>query len=61
MPFPKALDNPKVTLEWDYPAPLPAVVSDTGELKIILQNLINNAWCRRGKEQITFLFIVWTF
>jgi signal transduction histidine kinase len=35
--------NPNVSLEWDYPAPLPVVVSDPGKLKIILQNLINNA------------------
>ncbi|MGH7853219.1 MAG: ATP-binding protein [Candidatus Binatia bacterium] len=35
--------NPNVTLEWDYPAPLPMVISDPGKLKIILQNLINNA------------------
>lgn len=35
--------NPNVTLEWDYPAPLPVVISDPGKLKIILQNLINNA------------------
>ena len=35
--------NPNVSLEWDYPAPLPVVISDSGKLKIILQNLINNA------------------
>jgi signal transduction histidine kinase len=35
--------NSKVSLEWDYPTPLPVVVSDPGKLKIILQNLINNA------------------
>jgi signal transduction histidine kinase len=35
--------NPNVTLEWDYPAPLPVVISDPGKVKIILQNLINNA------------------
>jgi signal transduction histidine kinase len=35
--------NPNVTLEWDYPAPLPVVTSDPGKLKIILLNLINNA------------------
>ncbi|MGE5216596.1 MAG: sensor histidine kinase [Chloroflexota bacterium] len=35
--------NSKVTLEWDYPTPLPVVLSDPGKLKIILQNLINNA------------------
>jgi signal transduction histidine kinase len=35
--------NPNVSLEWDYPAPLPVVVSDPGKLRIILQNLINNA------------------
>jgi signal transduction histidine kinase len=35
--------NPNVALEWNYPSPLPVVLSDTGKLKIILQNLINNA------------------
>jgi signal transduction histidine kinase len=35
--------NTSVSLAWDYPAPLPIVVSDPGKLKIILQNLINNA------------------
>jgi signal transduction histidine kinase len=35
--------NPKVTLEWDYPTPLPVVKTDPGKLRIILQNLINNA------------------
>lgn len=33
----------QVNLEWDYPTPLPIVVSDPGKLKIIVQNLINNA------------------
>ena len=35
--------NPRVALVWDYPTPLPVVISDPGKLKIILQNLINNA------------------
>jgi signal transduction histidine kinase len=35
--------DPNVTLVWDYPAPMPVVMSDPGKLKIILQNLINNA------------------
>jgi signal transduction histidine kinase len=35
--------NPAVKLVWDYPVPLPVVKSDPGKLKIILQNLINNA------------------
>jgi signal transduction histidine kinase len=35
--------NPNVTLQWDYPAPLPVVTADPGKMKIILLNLINNA------------------
>jgi signal transduction histidine kinase len=35
--------DPNVTLVWDYPVPMPVVMSDPGKLKIILQNLINNA------------------
>lgn len=35
--------NSNVALGWDYPVPLPVVISDPGKLKIILQNLINNA------------------
>jgi signal transduction histidine kinase len=35
--------NPKVTLEWDFPSPMPVVTTDPGKVKIILQNLINNA------------------
>jgi signal transduction histidine kinase len=35
--------NSKVTLAWDYPEPLPVIVTDPGKLRIILQNLINNA------------------
>ena len=35
--------NSNVALKWDYPVPLPVVISDPGKLKIILQNLINNA------------------
>jgi signal transduction histidine kinase len=35
--------GPKVTLVWDYPVPMPVVMSDPGKLKMILQNLINNA------------------
>ncbi|MBI2985632.1 MAG: PAS domain S-box protein [Deltaproteobacteria bacterium] len=32
-----------ITLEWNYPAELPAVKTDRGKLKHVLQNLINNA------------------
>jgi signal transduction histidine kinase len=35
--------DPNVKLVWDYPVPMPVVMSDPGKLKIILQNLINNA------------------
>jgi len=35
--------DPNVTLVWDYPVAMPVVMSDPGKLKIILQNLINNA------------------
>jgi signal transduction histidine kinase len=35
--------NPKVTLEWDFPRPMPMVTTDPGKVKIILQNLVNNA------------------
>ena len=35
--------NPNVTLEWDYPTPMPVVLSDPGKLKVILHNLISNA------------------
>jgi len=35
--------NPKVTLEWDFPSPMPVVTTDPGKVKIILHNLINNA------------------
>jgi signal transduction histidine kinase len=35
--------NPRVALSWDYPTPLPVVITDPGKVKIILQNLINNA------------------
>ena len=35
--------NSHVTLRWDYPVPMPLVMSDPGKLKIILLNLINNA------------------
>lgn len=38
-----SLVDPKVKLVWDYPVPMPVVMSDPGKLKIILQNLINNA------------------
>ena len=37
------MQNSKVTLIWDYPAPMPVVRSDPGKLKIILMNLIHNA------------------
>jgi len=32
-----------LTLVWDYPPDLPVIVSDANKLRIILQNLINNA------------------
>jgi signal transduction histidine kinase len=35
--------DPNVKLVWDHPVPMPVVMSDPGKLKIILQNLINNA------------------
>lgn len=35
--------NPNLAIVWDYPTPLPVVVTDPGKVKIILQNLINNA------------------
>jgi signal transduction histidine kinase len=35
--------NSSVALNWDYPEPLPIVRTDPGKLRIILQNLINNA------------------
>jgi signal transduction histidine kinase len=41
--FDGSLVDPKVKLVWDYPVPMPVVMSDPGKLKIILQNLINNA------------------
>ena len=33
----------KLTLTWDYPSDLPTIATDSGKLKQILQNLINNA------------------
>jgi signal transduction histidine kinase len=41
--FDGSIVDPKVKLVWDYPVPMPVVMSDPGKLKIILQNLINNA------------------
>jgi signal transduction histidine kinase len=41
--FDDSVVDPKVKLVWDYPVPMPVVMSDPGKLKIILQNLINNA------------------
>jgi signal transduction histidine kinase len=41
--FDGSVVDPKVKLVWDYPAPMPVVMSDPGKLKIILQNLLNNA------------------
>lgn len=32
-----------MTLVWDYPVPMPVVLSDPGKLKIILMYLIHNA------------------
>lgn len=33
----------QLTLTWDYPSDLPRIVTDSGKVKHILQNLINNA------------------
>jgi signal transduction histidine kinase len=41
--FESIVVGPNVKLVWDYPVPMPVVMSDPGKLKIILQNLINNA------------------
>jgi len=41
--FDGSVVNQNVKLVWDYPVPMPVVMSDPGKLKIILQNLINNA------------------
>jgi signal transduction histidine kinase len=41
--FDGSIVDPKVKLVWDYPVPMPVVMSDPGKLKIILQNLISNA------------------
>ena len=35
--------NPNVVLVWDYPTPMPVVLTDPVRLKIVLQNLIQNA------------------
>ena len=35
--------NSDVTLAWDFPRPMPVVITDPGKVRIILQNLINNA------------------
>ena len=35
--------NPNVILVWDYPTPMPVVLTDAGRLRIVLQNLIQNA------------------
>ncbi|HVO92792.1 MAG TPA: HAMP domain-containing sensor histidine kinase, partial [Terriglobales bacterium] len=35
--------NQDVRLVWDYPKPMPVVLTDPGRLKIVLQNLIQNA------------------
>jgi signal transduction histidine kinase len=44
-----------VALIWDYPAPMPVVMSDPGKLKIILMNLIHNAikFTDKGEIRVT--------
>jgi len=45
----------QITLEWDYPSDLPTVITDTGKLVHILQNLINNAikFTEKGSVKIS--------
>ncbi len=45
--------NKDFTLEWDYPADLPVVKADSEKLKLIMQNLIDNAIKFTGKGSVT--------
>jgi signal transduction histidine kinase len=51
----EAPEEKEVALEWDYPADLPAMITDPEKLKHALQNLINNAlkFTHRGTVKIT--------
>jgi len=44
-----------LTIDWDYPLDLPSVETDSGKLKEILQNLLNNAikFTEEGTVSIT--------
>src|SRR3990172_2816581 len=44
--------NKDFTLEWDYPADLPVVKADSAKLKLIMQNLIDNAIKFTGKGSV---------
>jgi len=45
--------NKDFTLEWDYPVDLPVVKADSEKLKLIMQNLIDNAIKFTGKGSVT--------